>query len=64
LKSLYDPDVDALFVRFTDSAIVESEEVSPDLVVDYDADGRIVGIEILNATLRLGDGFAVAGVAV
>ena len=63
MKSSYDPEVDALFVRFTDSAIVESEEVSPDLVVDYDANGRIVGIEILNATARLGEGFSVPSVA-
>jgi uncharacterized protein YuzE len=64
LKTSYDPEVDALFVRFTGSAIVESGEVSPDLVVDYDEVGRIVGFEILNATLRLGEGFAMPSVAI
>ncbi|WP_246725019.1 DUF2283 domain-containing protein [Beijerinckia sp. L45] len=52
-----------LFVRFAHSAVVESEEVAPDLVVDYDAEGTIVGIEILSATERLGKGFAGPGVA-
>lgn len=63
MKSSYDPDVDALFVRFTDRAIFESEEVSPDLIIDYDANGRIVGIEVLNATEGLAEGFFIPGVA-
>ena len=39
---------DALYFRLDESAIVESEEVQPGVILDFDAQGRVVGIEILN----------------
>ena len=39
----------------TDAAILESEEVANGIVVDYDADGPIVGVEILDAPKRTGN---------
>jgi uncharacterized protein YuzE len=56
MKTLYDPDGDALYLRFAESNIVESEEVSEGLIVDYDADGRIVAIELLDASKHLAVG--------
>lgn len=53
MKTAYDPMVDALYVSLSDRPTVESEEVSPGVVFDYDADNRIVGIELLNAKTRL-----------
>jgi len=53
MKTAYDPTVDALYVSLSDRPTVESEEVSPGVVFDYDADNRIVGIELLNAKTRL-----------
>jgi uncharacterized protein YuzE len=38
----------AFYIRFDESPIVSSEEVKPGLVLDYDKDNRIVGIELLN----------------
>jgi uncharacterized protein YuzE len=52
----YDAEVDALYLRFADAAIVESEEVMRDVVMDFDVDGRIVGIEFLSASQRLAKG--------
>ena len=49
MKTLYDERNDTLFVRFTETAIIESEEISPGLILDYDVDGRIVALEFLNA---------------
>ena len=49
LEARYDEETDALFVRVADGAVVESEEVRPGLVIDFDASGRIVGFEVLNA---------------
>jgi uncharacterized protein YuzE len=43
---MYDPVVDALYVRFTDTPVVESEEVSAGVVLDFDAESRIVAIEL------------------
>jgi uncharacterized protein YuzE len=36
-----------------ESAIVESEEVQPGVVLDYDAENRVVGIEILGLSTRI-----------
>ena len=52
----YDREMDAMFVRFADGTIVESEEVAPGVVLDFDADGRILAMEVLDATKRLAPG--------
>ena len=49
----YDPATDAAYLRFSAQTVVESEEVSPGVVLDYDADGRMVGMEVLQAQGRL-----------
>ena len=45
---------DALYLNLTDRPIKDSEEIADGIVVDYDAEGRIVGIEILDASKRTG----------
>ncbi len=47
-----DKGADALYLRLDDSKIVESEEVSPGIVVDYNRKNQVVGIEILNLSQR------------
>jgi len=49
----YRPDDNAAYIRFSDGKVLESAEISPNVVFDYDADGRIVGIELLNAKSQL-----------
>jgi len=53
MKTTYDPKGDALYVTLSGRPTVDSEEVSPGVVFDFDADSRIVGIELLNAKTRL-----------
>ena len=48
-----DEAADALYIRLEESAIVESEEVSPGVILDFDEGGGVVGIEILNVRERL-----------
>ena len=48
-----DEAADALYIRLEDSAIVESEEVSAGVILDFDEGGQVVGIEILNVRQRL-----------
>lgn len=50
MKVSYDREVNILRVLFSDRAIAESDEVSPGLIVDYAADGSVVGVEVLNAS--------------
>jgi len=53
MKTAYDPEVDALYVNLSERPAVESEEVAPGVVLDFDADNRLVGIELLNAKAKL-----------
>lgn len=48
----YDPEVDALYVRLSQHKIVESEQVQPGIVLDFDEGGQVVGVEVLNASRR------------
>lgn len=52
MKLKYDREVDILYIRLNDSPIEESDEEHPGFILDYDADGQIVGIEIMNASKR------------
>ena len=44
---------DALYFRLDESAIVESEEVEPGVILDFNAEDKVVGIEILNLSTRV-----------
>ena len=50
-----DHGAEAVYLNLTDRSIKESEEVADGIVVDYDAEGRAVGIEILDASKRTDD---------
>lgn len=47
MKLRVDVKNDILYLRLDDSRIVESEEVRPGIILDYDAYDNVVGIEIL-----------------
>jgi uncharacterized protein YuzE len=52
MKIRVDEQADALYVRLDDSAIVESREVAPGVVLDYNAHNQVVGIELLHLCKR------------
>ncbi|AQG80872.1 DUF2283 domain-containing protein [Spirosoma montaniterrae] len=53
MKVKYDREVDILYIRLTDNQIEESDEDRPGVVIDYDANGMMVGIEIMDASRRM-----------
>lgn len=53
MKLNYYPDTDSLYIDLVDRASTESREVSEGVVLDYDADGNLVGIDIDNASKKL-----------
>jgi uncharacterized protein YuzE len=53
MKVRYDPEVDILRILFSNAQIEESDEEKPGVVLDYDKDGNIVGLEILDASKRM-----------
>jgi uncharacterized protein YuzE len=53
MKITYDADVDVLRIVLSTHAIEESDEDKPGIILDYDSDGNIVGLEILDASKRI-----------
>jgi uncharacterized protein YuzE len=53
MKLHYDCEADALYVRFSDQKIMESEEVRPGLILDFDEEARIVAIEMLDVRKQM-----------
>jgi uncharacterized protein YuzE len=53
MKLHYDEKVDALYIRLDESKIVESEEVKPGIVLDFNAANEVVGIEVLDLKRRV-----------
>jgi uncharacterized protein YuzE len=53
MKVIYDPEVDILTIEWSDAAIEEREEARSGVILDYDAAGNWVGLEILNASKQV-----------
>lgn len=53
MKLSYCPETDSLYIELAERSSTESKEVSDGVVLDYDADGNLVGIDIDNATKKL-----------
>ena len=49
----YDAQADILRIVFKDVSINESDEMQPGVIVDYDVDGNVVGVEVLDALKRM-----------
>lgn len=50
MKVNYDKEVDVLRILLSDRKIAESDESRPGVILDYDGEGNVVGLEILNAS--------------
>lgn len=53
MKLRIDRETDALYFRLDDSVIVESEEVQPGVILDFNEHGQVVGIEMLHISERV-----------
>ena len=53
MKLNYYPDTDSLYIDLSEQASVESRQISEGIVLDYDADGNLVGIDIDNASEKV-----------
>ena len=52
MKLTADKEADALYLRLDDSSIVETEEVSPGIMLDFNEAGEVVGVEMLYLSKR------------
>jgi len=53
MKIAYYPETDSMYIDLSAKISVESKEVSPGVVLDYDSEGNLVGIDIDNATRKM-----------
>ena len=53
MKLSYDPTTDSLYIDLNERTSVDSDEVAPGIVLDFDADGNTVGIDIQHASKLL-----------
>ncbi|MEH1946577.1 MAG: DUF2283 domain-containing protein [Nostoc sp.] len=53
MKIIYDPEVDILRIILSDVPIEDSDEEKPGVILDYDEDGNIIALEILDASKRI-----------
>jgi uncharacterized protein YuzE len=56
MKLNYDNQADALYLRLDDSKILESEEVAPGIILDFNDKNQVVGVEMLSLSKRTGAG--------
>ena len=52
MKLEFDPEADAVYLELTDAEVEASKEVQPGIILDYDLEGRVVGIEVLHVSQR------------
>jgi uncharacterized protein YuzE len=55
MRTSYDPEADAMFVWFGPEGLksARTQEVAPGVMLDFDQDGRVIGIEVLDVRERM-----------
>lgn len=49
----YSREADALYIRLKETDITNTDEITEDIIIDYDKDGNVIGIEILSASEKV-----------
>ena len=55
MQIIYDDETDTLTLIFNDGKISESDEIKEDIIMDYDDKGKVVSMELLDASAQLKD---------
>ena len=60
MKVIYDPEQDILQIALTSTVIEETAQIAPGLVLDYDEDGHVIGLEIRRASIKTDSPYAIS----
>jgi uncharacterized protein YuzE len=60
MKVVYDPDKDILQIAFIETIVEETAQIAPGLVLDYDEDGNVIGLEIRKASTKVDSPYAIS----
>jgi uncharacterized protein YuzE len=60
MKVLYDPDHDILQIILIDITVEETAQIAPGLVLDYDVDGNVIGLELRQASTKVDSPYAIS----
>jgi uncharacterized protein YuzE len=60
MKVIYDPDKDILQITFIETTIEETAQIAPGLVLDYDVDGNVIGLELKKASTKMDSPYAIS----
>jgi uncharacterized protein YuzE len=60
MKVIYDPDKDILQITFIEATIEETAQIAPGLILDYDEDGNVIGLELLKASTKMDSPYAIS----
>lgn len=52
MKASYDPEADALVIRWG-SSVSTTDEIEPGIMLDYDDQGNVIGVEVLKASQKI-----------
>lgn len=59
MKVVYDPDKDVLQIAFIEEAVEETAQIAPGLILDYDEDGNVIGLELRKASQRMDNPYTI-----
>ncbi len=60
MRVIYDPDRDILQITFIETTIEETAQIAPGLILDYDEDGNVIGLELIKASTRMDNPYAIS----
>jgi uncharacterized protein YuzE len=60
MKVIYDPQTDTLSLILKEGAVVESDEVEEGIILDYDKNGKVISIEMLDASENVAEPMGVS----
>jgi uncharacterized protein YuzE len=60
MKVIYDPDKDILQIAFGETTVAETAQIAPGLVLDYNEDGDVIGIELRKASTKVDSPYSIS----